>query len=282
MNGGCGAGVLAESLCNFFGWTVHQHTPFCSHAHTASDVVNTQRDRIYAERRRAVLTADLSPFMIEYAEKTADDIVEQETFLGASWCGAHEGAPALTHSIWAANPVGAIIEAPWILPRPFLCAEHNPGTYKVPITIRLLRASPHPCPSMHTCGVMHTGADAFICATSTAFARSVQQIEHLLSRITCPCPTLVLGFTTIAWHLQDSIGAHSHIRPNTSRIAGACAVFTANIDREADPSEWRLEVLANKLVQYCVLLEGLTAEDLTNNSKASAVQAMRSLLPVQG
>jgi preprotein translocase subunit SecA len=39
-------------------------------------VVNTQRDRIYAERRRGVLTKDLSPFMIEYAEKTADDIVE--------------------------------------------------------------------------------------------------------------------------------------------------------------------------------------------------------------
>lgn len=39
-------------------------------------MVNTQRDRIYAERRRAVLTKDLSPYMIEYAEKTADDIVE--------------------------------------------------------------------------------------------------------------------------------------------------------------------------------------------------------------
>ncbi|KAF5842058.1 chloroplast-associated SecA protein [Dunaliella salina] len=80
-------------------------------------VVNTQRDRIYAERRRAVLATDLSPFMVEYAEKTADDIVE------------------------------------------------------------------------------------------------------------------------------------------------------ANIDRDADPSEWRLEALANKLVQYCVLLEGLTAEDLVKNSK---------------
>jgi len=47
-----------------------------------------------------------------------------------------------------------------------------------------------------------------------------------------------------------------------------CCCAQANIDSNADPSEWRLEALANKLVQYCVLLEGLTAEDLANNSKA--------------
>ena len=39
-------------------------------------VVNTQRDKIYAERRRALLAADLSPLMVEYAERTVDDIVE--------------------------------------------------------------------------------------------------------------------------------------------------------------------------------------------------------------
>lgn len=39
-------------------------------------VVNTQRDRVYAERRRALLSSDLSQQMIEYAEKTCDDILE--------------------------------------------------------------------------------------------------------------------------------------------------------------------------------------------------------------
>ncbi|EFJ50912.1 hypothetical protein VOLCADRAFT_57571 [Volvox carteri f. nagariensis] len=39
-------------------------------------VVNTQRDKIYSERRRALLAADLAPLMREYAEKTADDILE--------------------------------------------------------------------------------------------------------------------------------------------------------------------------------------------------------------
>ena len=39
-------------------------------------VVNTQRDKIYAERRRAVLATSLSQVMVEYAEKTVDDILE--------------------------------------------------------------------------------------------------------------------------------------------------------------------------------------------------------------
>lgn len=39
-------------------------------------VVNTQRDKVYAERRRALLADDLAAIMIEYAEKTADDILE--------------------------------------------------------------------------------------------------------------------------------------------------------------------------------------------------------------
>jgi len=39
-------------------------------------VVNTQRDKVYAERRRALLSESLTPMVIEYAEKTADDILE--------------------------------------------------------------------------------------------------------------------------------------------------------------------------------------------------------------
>eukprot|EP00878_Enallax_costatus_P000382 GHUV01000467.1.p1 GENE.GHUV01000467.1~~GHUV01000467.1.p1 ORF type:complete len:1015 (+),score=343.35 GHUV01000467.1:196-3240(+) len=39
-------------------------------------VINTQRDRVYSERRRALLNNDLSPLMMEYAEKTCDDILE--------------------------------------------------------------------------------------------------------------------------------------------------------------------------------------------------------------
>ncbi|KAJ9529991.1 hypothetical protein QJQ45_023225, partial [Haematococcus lacustris] len=39
-------------------------------------VVNTQRDKVYAERRRALLATDLGAIMVEYAEKTADDILE--------------------------------------------------------------------------------------------------------------------------------------------------------------------------------------------------------------
>lgn len=39
-------------------------------------VVNTQRDKVYAERRKALLSRDLSSMMVEYAERTADDILE--------------------------------------------------------------------------------------------------------------------------------------------------------------------------------------------------------------
>ncbi|KAG1679248.1 hypothetical protein FOA52_009277 [Chlamydomonas sp. UWO 241] len=39
-------------------------------------VVNTQRDKIYADRRRAVLSSGLEGLMIEYAERTMDDILE--------------------------------------------------------------------------------------------------------------------------------------------------------------------------------------------------------------
>jgi preprotein translocase subunit SecA len=39
-------------------------------------VLNTQRDKVYLERRRALLSADLSPLLLEYAERTVDDILE--------------------------------------------------------------------------------------------------------------------------------------------------------------------------------------------------------------
>jgi preprotein translocase subunit SecA len=43
---------------------------------TPKQVVNTQRDRFYGERRRALLSASLDGLMREYAEKTVDDILE--------------------------------------------------------------------------------------------------------------------------------------------------------------------------------------------------------------
>ena len=39
-------------------------------------VLNTQRDRIYAERRKALLAPDLSDVMVEYATETMNDILE--------------------------------------------------------------------------------------------------------------------------------------------------------------------------------------------------------------
>ena len=39
-------------------------------------MLNTQRDKVYLERRRALLSKDLSPLITEYAERTVDDILE--------------------------------------------------------------------------------------------------------------------------------------------------------------------------------------------------------------
>ena len=39
-------------------------------------MLNSQRDKVYAERRRALLARDLSPLMLEYAQRTIDDILE--------------------------------------------------------------------------------------------------------------------------------------------------------------------------------------------------------------
>lgn len=40
------------------------------------EVLNSQRERIYAERRRALEASDLQPQILEYAELTMDDILE--------------------------------------------------------------------------------------------------------------------------------------------------------------------------------------------------------------
>ena len=39
-------------------------------------MLNTQRDRVYLERRKALGSRDLSPLLVEYAERTVDDILE--------------------------------------------------------------------------------------------------------------------------------------------------------------------------------------------------------------
>jgi len=43
----------------------------------------------------------------------------------------------------------------------------------------------------------------------------------------------------------------------------------ANVDRSADPSEWRLDALAAKMVQYCPLLEGLTGNKAVTHMRES-------------
>ena len=40
------------------------------------EVLNSQRERVYTERRRALEATDLQSQMIEYAELTMDDIVQ--------------------------------------------------------------------------------------------------------------------------------------------------------------------------------------------------------------
>ena len=51
-------------------------------------VLNTQRDRLYAERRRALLAPSLGPLFEEYAQRTVDDILEANvdpTSLPETW-----------------------------------------------------------------------------------------------------------------------------------------------------------------------------------------------------
>lgn len=39
-------------------------------------VLNTQRDKVYAIRRQALLSADLAPLMMDFSTRTMDDILE--------------------------------------------------------------------------------------------------------------------------------------------------------------------------------------------------------------
>jgi hypothetical protein len=55
-----------------------------------AQVLNTQRDRIYAERRKALLAPDLSDVMLEYSEETMNDILE----VRAACHAATGGVPA--------------------------------------------------------------------------------------------------------------------------------------------------------------------------------------------
>ena len=45
-----------------------------------------QRDKVYAERRRALEASDLTPLMVEYAERTIDDILEVRPDFGWAHC----------------------------------------------------------------------------------------------------------------------------------------------------------------------------------------------------
>ena len=54
----------------------------------APQVLNTQRDKVYGQRRRALLSSDLSSQMIEFAERTVDDILEVRSLSVTSQNGA--------------------------------------------------------------------------------------------------------------------------------------------------------------------------------------------------
>ncbi len=54
-------------------------------------------------------------------------------------------------------------------------------------------------------------------------------------------------------------------RDNALNVAFVASLPQANVDRTADPAEWRLDALAGKMVQYCPLLEGLTGNELAAN-----------------
>lgn len=50
----------------------------CRNLFEYDQVLNTQRDSIYAERRQALLIDDLSSILVDYAKKTVDDILEAD------------------------------------------------------------------------------------------------------------------------------------------------------------------------------------------------------------
>lgn len=50
------------------------------------EVLNSQRDRVYTERRRALESDSLQALIIEYAELTMDDILEVSHMNFLSYC----------------------------------------------------------------------------------------------------------------------------------------------------------------------------------------------------
>ena len=51
-------------------------------------VLNTQRDKVYAIRRQALLSDDLSGLMLDFSARTMDDILEVWRPSGHPWCTA--------------------------------------------------------------------------------------------------------------------------------------------------------------------------------------------------
>lgn len=116
----------------------------CAAVHSSTSL---QRDKVYAERRRALEASDLTPLMIEYAERTIDDILEVRRAAGSAgmrqllcWIGcaeravialrpscrpAEHGAPSLGGgaaicALWVAPPL-----AHPVLPRSAGLPVHN-------------------------------------------------------------------------------------------------------------------------------------------------------------
>ncbi|KAL6621241.1 hypothetical protein ACP70R_033673 [Stipagrostis hirtigluma subsp. patula] len=65
---------LEDNIFRIFGGDRIQHSE--KQLFEYDEVLNSQRDRVYAERRRALASDSLESLMVEYAELTMDDILE--------------------------------------------------------------------------------------------------------------------------------------------------------------------------------------------------------------
>ena len=87
-----------------------------------------QRDKVYGERRRALEAADLTPLMVEYAERTIDDILEVR-----SWCFClriRRGAAAAAAALLLVSDAPAPLPVHHVPARACACAPtcHPPGS----------------------------------------------------------------------------------------------------------------------------------------------------------
>jgi preprotein translocase subunit SecA len=55
-------------------------------------------------------------------------------------------------------------------------------------------------------------------------------------------------------------------------------ILEANVDKDADPSTWRLDALAGKMTQYCPLLEGLAGDELAAQCRGGDYERLRLYL----